>query len=319
MLKLSVVALAACAGCAFAQTPCPTPTNCFTNGSFEEPNPFDSREPRGWHNLSNPVESIRRTVDDGLTPTLYPIGEPTNPPGALTPQDGSWTISLLGATNATNFRGFTTDTRNFFAPGFPFFDPVFDWDGGDVVFSGYYMIPADMPVVGDVCFIKMNIKLGNQDYATMDSIVERPDLNISGHTDGQWRYFEQRWSIADIQAEVQANVAEGFFTIPPYPNHLKVTIARWDPIAGGSTGVIFWDNCTVVQETIPTCSWSTTGCFADFTGDGGIDGDDVIAFFSAWDQSGECADVTGDGGVDGDDVIAFFASWDVSGTGFPGC
>ncbi|MFZ4573246.1 MAG: CHRD domain-containing protein [Phycisphaerales bacterium] len=67
------------------------------------------------------------------------------------------------------------------------------------------------------------------------------------------------------------------------------------------------------------CPWSTDGCFGDFNNDGGIDGDDVIAFFADWDANRACADVNGDTGVDGDDVIAFFNAWDAGGVGFPGC
>lgn len=52
----------------------------------------------------------------------------------------------------------------------------------------------------------------------------------------------------------------------------------------------------------------TPACPADWNGDQGVDGDDVIAFFTDWDQSN--ADFNGDGGTDGDDVIAFFARWD---------
>ncbi len=50
------------------------------------------------------------------------------------------------------------------------------------------------------------------------------------------------------------------------------------------------------------------GCAADYDNSGGIDGDDVIAFFAEWDAG--IADYNGDGGTDGDDVIAFFSSWD---------
>jgi hypothetical protein len=51
-------------------------------------------------------------------------------------------------------------------------------------------------------------------------------------------------------------------------------------------------------------------CLGDFNGDGGVDGDDVVAFFAAWDSGAARADVNGDGGVDGDDVILFFSRWD---------
>lgn len=49
-------------------------------------------------------------------------------------------------------------------------------------------------------------------------------------------------------------------------------------------------------------------CRADTNSDGGVDGDDVIQFFSAWDNNN--ADFNQDGGTDGDDVIAFFDRWD---------
>jgi hypothetical protein len=51
-------------------------------------------------------------------------------------------------------------------------------------------------------------------------------------------------------------------------------------------------------------------CPADYNDDGGVDGDDVIAYFADWDNGLIAADFNGDGGVDGDDVIEFFARWD---------
>jgi hypothetical protein len=48
----------------------------------------------------------------------------------------------------------------------------------------------------------------------------------------------------------------------------------------------------------------------DYNGDGGVDGDDIIAFFGDWDVSNPAADFNFDGGVDGDDVIEFFVEWD---------
>ena len=57
-------------------------------------------------------------------------------------------------------------------------------------------------------------------------------------------------------------------------------------------------------------SQCTPACPADYNLDGGVDGDDVIAFFSDWDSSNIAADFNNDGGVDGDDVIQFFEHWD---------
>jgi len=53
---------------------------------------------------------------------------------------------------------------------------------------------------------------------------------------------------------------------------------------------------------------SPPGCPADWDASGGVDGDDVIAFFADWDANN--ADFNGSGGTDGDDVIDFFAAWD---------
>jgi hypothetical protein len=50
---------------------------------------------------------------------------------------------------------------------------------------------------------------------------------------------------------------------------------------------------------------------ADYNGDGGIDGDDVIDFSADWDLNLAVADINGDGSVDGDDVIFFFGRWDI--------
>ncbi len=51
-------------------------------------------------------------------------------------------------------------------------------------------------------------------------------------------------------------------------------------------------------------------CLSDYDHSGGVDGDDVIAFFADWDTNVISADIDGSGGVDGDDVILFFTLWD---------
>jgi fibronectin type 3 domain-containing protein len=54
-------------------------------------------------------------------------------------------------------------------------------------------------------------------------------------------------------------------------------------------------------------------CFADFNGDGGVDGDDVTAFFEAWEAGDASADTNLDGGVDGADADVFFSMWEAGG------
>jgi len=61
------------------------------------------------------------------------------------------------------------------------------------------------------------------------------------------------------------------------------------------------------------CPWQTAGCAADYDNSGGVDGDDVIAFFAEWDMNAACADVDLSQTTDGDDVILFFSLWDAGG------
>ena len=52
-----------------------------------------------------------------------------------------------------------------------------------------------------------------------------------------------------------------------------------------------------------------TFCPAEFNCDGGVDGEDVDAFFQAWSTAQPEADLNADGGIDGGDVSSFFGFW----------
>ena len=79
--------------------------------------------------------------------------------------------------------------------------------------------------------------------------------------------------------------------------------ANPDPLFVRGFGMV--DALAALQSTCP----------ADFNQDGGVDGLDVAAFFSAWESGGDDgrADVNHDGGVDGQDVEAFFLIWQAGG------
>jgi len=61
------------------------------------------------------------------------------------------------------------------------------------------------------------------------------------------------------------------------------------------------------------CSVLCPPCIADFDNNGGVDGNDIAAFFPAWEVSDPCTDVNLDGGVDGRDVETFFVAWEAGG------
>jgi hypothetical protein len=67
------------------------------------------------------------------------------------------------------------------------------------------------------------------------------------------------------------------------------------------------------EPAVQTQGSSGLNCAADFNQDGGVDGQDVTAFFDAWEGGDSAADVNADGGVDGQDVSVFFAQWQSGG------
>jgi len=297
-LSVLVSACGLVASAAMGQTPCPVPENCVTNPSFEVRDPFVTNgDPLGWHNLSNPNESKRRVFGDSLSPPA-PRGH-----------TGEATV-MLKTPGESEFRGMTTDWRNCALPGCPFYDPPFSWDGGDVVVTAWYYVPTDAPITGDAAFIKLNVKRGNQEYATYDSIVEgTSDQIIVGHTNNQWVPYTLRWAIADLKAEVEFNRDQGFFNLPPYPDHLKIVLSRFGFGNVASSGVIFWDDVSYTQEP----GGVVCGCAADYNQDGGVTGDDIGAFFAEFENAAGCSDVNQDGGVDGSDVEAFFLLFEAGG------
>jgi outer membrane protein assembly factor BamB len=91
---------------------------------------------------------------------------------------------------------------------------------------------------------------------------------------------------------------------------------RWQtPLPGNinqGAPILGTDGTLIVASTgdVLRAYRSTPRCRSDFNDDGGVDGDDIIAYFAAWDAAQLSADMDGNQGVDGDDVIIFFALWD---------
>lgn len=102
---------------------------------------------------------------------------------------------------------------------------------------------------------------------------------------------------------VQHRVTVGV-DLPASPT-LRIRFIAQDPPPGAVV------ECAVdaikVQRLVCT---PPSGCVADFNQDGGVDGQDIEAFFTAWEVSLPSADANQDGGVDGQDVQAFFTAWE---------
>jgi len=62
--------------------------------------------------------------------------------------------------------------------------------------------------------------------------------------------------------------------------------------------------------SLPAPTTACPPCAADYNQDGGVDGNDVSAFFNDWEGATGCADVNQDGGIDGADVESFLLVWE---------
>jgi hypothetical protein len=85
---------------------------------------------------------------------------------------------------------------------------------------------------------------------------------------------------------------------------LAITRTGTDWTVNGATDPLFVRGFGIINALAA----ATGVCPSDWNADGGVDGDDVIAFFTQWDANE--ADYNASGGTDGDDVIAFFSDWD---------
>ena len=86
--------------------------------------------------------------------------------------------------------------------------------------------------------------------------------------------------------------------------HLAITAAQ--PSDEGMYECVVSNLCGTVTSSAVRV---TVVCPGDFNQDGGVDGQDLFAFFDAWVGGLSPADVNSDGGVDGGDLASFMDRW----------
>ena len=86
-----------------------------------------------------------------------------------------------------------------------------------------------------------------------------------------------------------------------------LTIRANDPNDSGAYTLAVTNAC---GTSISDPAAIDVSCLSDFNLDGGVDGEDLFAFFDLWEQGMEAADVNQDGGVDFGDVELFFEKWE---------
>ncbi len=153
---------------------------------------------------------------------------------------------------------------------------------------------VDIPVPAGVTV--SNIGFHDVDYHSGE-VYDNTDWVMNETADGvRWRSPQTFAENANSNALRWGTMYNYWFdaSTAPDPNGV-MTLGLFRPGAVDSVGV----NGIPVPGVPP--------CIADWDESGGVDGDDITAFFVDW-QAGT-ADVDGSGGVDGDDITAFFVRW----------
>ena len=250
--------------------------NLIFNPGFEEVGPANT--PLGWSGFNTGAGDY---VD-------------ANDPDANV-RTGTKSIRLRPATNdTTRFQGWTT---NIFRPdGSDLFDPDYEYLGGDVTVSGYYLVPEGETLANDLVALKLEFRREPPNFSIYTSFEFPVDASETG---GNWRYFEVTVTDEDM-------LAVGDF--PPYATSMTILPLRFfggDFANEAPTGTIYWDDLCYVQGDLPT------GCnLADIAEPFNIlDLSDINAFVSAFTGMLPAADLDENGIYDLTDITLFIGAF----------
>lgn len=310
-LGTACFALACFAGTASAQ--CANLGSPLTNAGVEAMNPDSPTEALGWHSITG--TATWRTVGDGLTPAIMPVGTP----GAITPHSGNGLLRLT-TLGAGGFGGFTTDTRVPLLPGGAFYDVNYDWaNGGDISVGCWYMIPAATPIqgfsttfLGDAADLKIEFKLSCQPVATFEDFSPESTSNMRGTTNDLWVKYTKHIKRRDIRLQWRGNAVDsaGCLCVPtsPDPSRVKITPGRFVADGQPTTGTLYMDDFFFTQF----CSADIDDGSGTGTPDGGVDINDLLYYLTAFESGAAGADLSSsdfagvsDAGVDISDLLFF--------------
>ncbi len=251
--------------------------NLIFNPGFEQAAPVGGN-PLGWGNFN-------------LSSADYVTA---GQPGAFV-RTGQRAIRLPAATGeSTRFQGWTT---NIFRPdGSDLFDPDYEYLGGDVTVSGYYLVPEGETLANDLVALKLEFRREPPNFSIYTSFEFPVDAS---ETNGQWRYFEVVVTDEDM-------AAIGDF--PPYATSVTILPLRFfggDFATEAPTGTIFWDDlCYVQGDVSPGCN------AADLAEPYGIlDLADISAFIGAFVAQDPAGDLDGNTIFDLNDITTFIGAF----------
>ncbi len=170
-------------------------------------------------------------------------------------------------------------------------------------------------------------------FCQSPTITSQP-ANASSCPAGPASFSQAGTDIASHQWRVESPAGSGTFVALGSSPFIEAATGLSFDFAGATTSLLTVSNvqlgthgpalrfldrvgsdCATIDSTPATLTIDECSppCPADFNQDGGVDGADIAAFFTAWESAESAADVNQDGGIDGGDVAAFFAVWEAGG------
>lgn len=235
------------------------------NPGFEIDNPFTGL-PQGWNGINMDSDDYVDISDMGAFV-----------------RSGSRSIRLTPASgDADRFKGFST---NLFLPdGSDLYDPDYEYLGGDVTVSGWYLVPEGEVIQDTVVGVKLEFRREPPNFSIYTSF----EFNLpAASTGGEWIPFE--FVVTDSMM-----LAVGDF--PPYATSVSVLPFRFfggDFGPGTSpTGTVFMDDLCLTQGGLPGCSPADVAEPYDV-----LNFFDVSAFIASYNAQEDSADLAAPFGV----------------------
>ncbi len=132
-----------------------------------------------------------------------------------------------------------------------------------------------------------------------DGVLTLDDFHQTGFATRTFE-FPLTTSTLSVRVDVGAFVAD---LIASGRRRLGILVRQVPENASGEFLFAFTGNSMIETEA------SCPDYVADYDQSGGVDGDDIAAFFADWQEGKPCADVDQSAGVDGDDIEFFYVRW----------
>jgi len=236
--------------------------------------------PSGW-NL------IDTTATDGAWALVEPAATAAAPGDDTTPNGTSCWV-----TRQSDLAGEAANTHDVDGGYTRLISPRFDMEGFDDVEVSYYRWYSN-GMSGQRYADRFRVEVSNDDGETwMPGETVGPGSAADPNTNPGWRFAAWKFSSRGV---IPTEAVRVRFTAEDAGADSTIEAAIDDFAIRGF-------GCPLIPP-----------CYADFNGDGGVDGADVESFLIVWDTGESAADLNQDGGVDGGDVEVFFIAWEAGG------